>query len=121
MSHILTATDFRWINRAIRAAEQSKHRVRVGAVVLSKKNHSVGWNKIRNSPAIDWENASVHAEEVALRGAHRGGRGGTIYVVRLGARGALLPSFPCEKCQERVYDARIKHIVWWNGEKWIKE
>lgn len=89
-------------------------------MVLSKKTHSVGWNKIRNSPAIDWENASVHAEEVALRGAHRGGRGGTIYVVRLGARGALLPSYPCEKCQELITNARVKRIVWWNGDKWVK-
>jgi len=116
----LTATDFRWISRTIRTAEFSKHRVRVGAAVVSKKHFSIEHNKIRNSPAIDWENASVHAEAAALKYAFRGGRGSTIYVVRLGARGALLPSFPCEKCQELIESAKVKRIVWWNGEKWVK-
>lgn len=116
----LSATDFRWIGKAVEAAQRSSHRVRVGAVVISKKSSSVGWNKIKNHPAIDWENASVHAERVALRNAHRGGSGGVIYIARLGARGALLPSFPCERCQEQIAKAKIKKIVWWNGERWVK-
>jgi tRNA(Arg) A34 adenosine deaminase TadA len=117
----LTVFDLRAINRAIREAHRSEHRVRVGAVVVYKKNISAGCNKIRNSPLINWQNASVHAEIAALRKAPNNGRGSTLYVVRLGSRGALLPSFPCERCLPEISDAKVRRLVWWDGTKWVKQ
>lgn len=117
----LTAKDFRWINRAIGEATRSKHRVRVGAAVVSKQRGSVGHNTIRNPASIAWENASTHAEINALRCAVNGGVGAVVYVARIGKRGDLLPSYPCERCLPDLVDARVKRIVWFDGEKWIKE
>jgi tRNA(Arg) A34 adenosine deaminase TadA len=117
----LTATDLRWIERATAEAEKSEHRVRVGSAVVLKHRGSVSHNKIRNSPQICWQEASVHAEMGALRTAYRGGAGANIYVVRLGAKGALLPSFPCERCLPGLVEAGVKRIVWWDGRKWRKD
>jgi len=117
----LTATDMNWIQRAIKEARKSKHRVRVGAAVVNKKNGSVAHNKIRNSPMIDWENASTHAESAALRKSPRTREGSVVYIARLGARGALLPSYPCERCIPELVDAKVKRLVYWNGDRWVKE
>ena len=117
----LTGTDMRWINRAISEAKKSKHRVRVGSAVVVKKHGSVSHNKIRNSPAIAWQNASTHAEIGALRNALNGGIGASVYVARLGAKGALLPSYPCERCLPTLADAGVRKLVWFDGKKWVKQ
>ena len=115
----LSGTDFRWIARAIHHAGQSKMKVRVGALVVVAGRATGGFNKYRNPPRLSYLNASVHAEVNALKRATRGGANGTIYVARLGARGKLLPSFPCKRCLPALRNAGIKRIVWWDGYRWL--
>lgn len=114
----LSSTDFARIARAIKFAEKSRHRVRVGAVVSSGKRLSGAANKNRNSPAINHLEASVHAEVGALRRMTVGTAGSSVYVARLGARGRLLPSFPCSRCLSALVACRVKRVVWWDGSKW---
>lgn len=115
----LSGTDFRWIARAIQQAGKSHMRVRVGALVVVSGRTSGGYNKYRNPPHLSYINASTHAEVDALRRAPRGGAGGAIYIARLGARGRLLPSFPCRRCVPILRDAGVKRIIWWDGYRWV--
>jgi pyrimidine deaminase RibD-like protein len=115
----LSGTDFRWIARAIQQASKSRMRVRVGALVVVAGRVSPGHNKYRNPPHLSYLEASTHAEVDALRRAPRGGAGGTVYIARLGARGRLLPSFPCRRCVPVLRQAGVKRIVWWDGYRWV--
>lgn len=115
----LSGTDFRWIARAIQQANKSRMRVRVGALVVVASRATPGHNKYRNPPRLSYLEASSHAEINALKRAPKGGAGGTIYVARLGARGRLLPSFPCRRCMPTIYEAGVKRIVWWDGSRWV--
>lgn len=115
----LSGADFRWIARAIQQASKSRMRVRVGALVVVAGRATGGHNKYRNPPRLSYLEASSHAEVNALKRAPKGGSGGTIYVARLGARGRLLPSFPCRRCTPRIHEAGVKRIVWWDGSRWV--
>lgn len=115
----LSATDFARIARAIKFAQRSRLRVRVGAYVVGRgKRHAGACNKERNHPRINYLQASTHAEIGALKQLNNVS-GGTIYVARLGAKGRLLPSFPCHRCVPALVATNIKRIVWWDGEKWV--
>lgn len=115
----LSATDFMRIARAIKFAHRSQLRVRVGAYVVGQGKRRAGaFNKGRNHPRIDYLQASTHAEIGALKQLDNVS-GGTIYVARLGAKGRLLPSFPCHRCVPALIATNIKRIVWWDGEKWV--
>jgi tRNA(Arg) A34 adenosine deaminase TadA len=115
----LSGTDFRWIARAIQQANKSRMRVRVGALVVVASRATPGHNKYRNPPRLSYLEASSHAEINALKRATKGGTGGTIYVARLGAKGRLLPSFPCRRCMPKIHEAGVKRIVWWDGSRWV--
>jgi len=116
----LSASDFSRISRAIKAARTSKLKVRVGCLVVSSgKKSAAACNRERNHPRLGHLDASVHAEIAALKKMANGCRGGTVYVARLGARGRLLPSFPCRRCLPALDAAGIKRIVWWDGKSWV--
>jgi tRNA(Arg) A34 adenosine deaminase TadA len=115
----LSASDYGWIARAIKSAQQSTHRVRVGAsVVVAGRGHSAP-NKFRNSAHIDWTQSTTHAEEAAIARAYRGGSGGTIFVARIGKAGDLRASHPCERCMPQIIKAGIKRVVYYDGNSWI--
>lgn len=114
----LSSNDFARIARAIKEAEKSRLRVRVGAVVASGKTLSGACNRERNDPRFGYLDASVHAEIGALRRASSP-VGGTIYVARLGSGGRLLPSFPCPRCVPALVSHRIRRVVWWDGDRWV--
>lgn len=115
----LSSTDFSRIARAIKFAEHSQLRVRVGAYVVGRgKRHAGACNKERNHPRINYLQASTHAEIGALRKLPDAS-GGTVYVARLGAKGRLLPSFPCHRCVPALIATNVKRVVWWDGEKWV--
>ena len=108
-----------FIVRAIRAAESSAHRTRVGATLVVANRVTSQSNRVRNHKDIaPYTEQSVHAEVRAVLRAYRSGRGGDIYVARLGARGRLLPSHPCKRCMPVLVEAGVKRIVWWNGDLW---
>jgi len=115
---MISAQDQRWIARAIREAEKSDHYFRVGATVVVAKRSSTAHNVIRNSPLIAWQAASTHAEEAALSRAYSLGKGGTIYVARIGRQGSLLPSHPCSRCMPQIISSGIKRVVFFDGSEW---
>ena len=115
----LSGADFRRIALAIRAAEKSRHRTRVGAVIVKAGRVASGLNRIRNQKTVSFLHQSTHAEMNALRRMGAKARGGTIYVARLGASGRLLPSHPCQRCVPVLEEAGVRRAVWWNGTKWV--
>lgn len=118
---MLSLSDRQRIRRATAAALSSRHhKIRVGAVVSVAGRISVSANLPRNDARICWQHASTHAEIAALEDAYRGGRGGTVYVARVGARGRLLPSFPCDRCVPELLDAGVKRVVWFDGNSWTQ-
>ena len=116
----LSSNDFSRIARSIKAARQSRLKVRVGClVVVSGKKSAAACNRERNHPRLGHLDASVHAEIAALKKLGGTAKGGTIYVARLGARGRLLPSFPCRRCLPAVEASGVRRIVWWDGSSWV--
>jgi tRNA(Arg) A34 adenosine deaminase TadA len=116
----LSAKDFTRIARAIRFAERSKLRVRVGAyAVCIGKRHGGSCNKERNHPRINYLAASVHAEIGALNQIPIDYTPHTVYVARLGTQGRLLPSYPCRRCLPALIERGVRRIVWWDGDKWV--
>ena len=115
---MISAQDRRWIARTIREADKSDHYFRVGATVVVAKRASTAHNVIRNSPLIAWQAASTHAEEAALSRAYALGRGGTIYIARIGRKGRPLPSHPCSRCMPQIINSGIKRIVFFDGDAW---
>ena len=108
------------IARAISAAKSSEHhKYRVGAAILVSGRTVSASNRFRNAPhEAPPTEQSVHAEVRAVLRACSNGRGGTIYVARLGARGRLLPSHPCARCMPVLAEAGIKRVVWYDGLCW---
>jgi tRNA(Arg) A34 adenosine deaminase TadA len=118
---MLSLSDQQRIRRAITAAYASQHhKIRVGAVVAVAGRLSISANLPRNDARICWQHASTHAEMAALGDAYRGGKGGTVYVARVGWKTGLLPSHPCERCVPMLTDAGIKRIVWFDGDEWTQ-
>ncbi|WP_376738602.1 hypothetical protein [Streptomyces noursei] len=84
---------------ALRHAQQSRCRYRVGAVLVKGgRVLAHACNRYRNSPGIDFHHATFHAEEVLLRRA-RCPRGAVVYVARVSATGAPRMARPCPRCQ----------------------
>jgi deoxycytidylate deaminase len=116
----ISSRDKSAINRAMLAAKSSEHhKYRVGAAVLVSGRTTAASNRFRNAPhEAPPTEQSVHAEVRAVLRACSNGRGGTIYVARLGARGRLLPSHPCARCMPVLMEAGIKRVVWYDGLSW---
>lgn len=116
---MLSRTDQQRIDQAIRIAGKSKHhKIKVGALLSVAGRVSSSPNIPRNDARICWEHASIHAEQAALSSAYKEGEGGTIYVARVGKSGRVLPSFPCQRCVPILKRARVKRIVWFDGQRW---
>jgi tRNA(Arg) A34 adenosine deaminase TadA len=110
-----------YVARAIRSAEASLHRTRVGATLVVAGRVTSASNRLRNSHVAPYTEQSVHAEIRAVLRAYNNGRGGTIYVARLGAKGKLLASHPCARCTPVLREAGVRRVVWWTGETWVAE
>lgn len=106
------------IKRAITVAERSMYRWKHGAVV-AKGNKIIGFapNKFRNSPLIDVDNVSVHAEAAVIRELLKNYpdlRSTTIYIARINKAGDATISRPCSNCMKLIVEAGIKEIVYTN-------
>jgi deoxycytidylate deaminase len=106
------------IKRSITVAQRSEYRWKHGAVV-AKGNKVIGFapNKFRNSPHIDAENVSVHAEAAVIRELLKNYtdlKGTTIYIARVSRTGVPTISRPCVNCMRAIRDAGIKEIVYTN-------
>ncbi|MGW7201534.1 hypothetical protein [Streptomyces chryseus] len=95
---------------AIRQARRSDCRHKVGAVLVAgNRVLAASPNLPRNSPVIDFRNASFHAEEAVLRRA-RNAAGATAYVARVNSSGIPLLSRPCRRCQDALKAAGILRV-----------
>lgn len=106
----------KFIERAVELAEFSDCPKRHGCVVVrSGVIVGRGWNKHRNSvdvlaPEHILTGSSVHAERMALKAAGDQAKGADIYVVRIGAKGDLLLSRPCNLCYAEIIKSGITEI-----------
>ncbi len=57
-----------------------------------------------------------HAEERALR-PHRNFEGATLYVIRLDGKKV---SRPCYHCTRLILKSNISHVVFFDGDDWVK-
>jgi deoxycytidylate deaminase len=118
------ARDEKFLNRAIGVAMTSKCRWKHGAVV-TKGSRVVCWspNVFRNHSEIDYQGATFHAEDAALRDLSRltgetYGRGDfsgyTIYVARVNNLGVPRLSRPCGPCMRLLTSRGVHNIVYTN-------
>lgn len=103
-----------YITRAVKAAQKSKDRFRLGAVVLNgRKVISTGHNKRKTHAFFHsrYGHHHLHAECDALLKAHKGD---TLVVVRLHKNGKLACSRPCDSCMDYIRDFGIKKVFFVN-------
>lgn len=106
------------IRRAVDVAQTSEYRWKHGAVI-AKNSKILGSapNKFRNSPSVDPDNVSDHAERATLREllkVRSDLRGCTIYIARINKAGQTMMSRPCVWCMWAIIEAGIKEIVYTN-------
>lgn len=101
---------------ALRRADSSGCRTKVGAVVAAgSRILAAKPNLRRNSPAIDFRNATFHAEEAALRRV-RNPAGCVVYVARINSAGEPLLARPCAECQRLLASAGIVRAYYTAGD-----
>ncbi|MET8509919.1 hypothetical protein ABZV60_35835 [Streptomyces sp. NPDC004787] len=95
------------IQMAIRQAQRSNCRHKVGAVIaVGNRVLAASPNLRRNSPRVDFRHATFHAEEAALRRARRTA-GATAYVARVNSNGLPLLAEPCPRCHYALWTAGV--------------
>ena len=106
------------INQALRVAKSSNYRWKHGAVVV-RGGRVIGFapNKFRNSPFVDPENVTDHAEAAVIRELLKNYpdlRNSTIYIARISNSNEIRMSRPCPDCMKLIVEAGIKEIVYTN-------
>ena len=111
----------RFVDLAKRAAQYSKHRMRMGAVIVQKNRLvSFGANKCSTHPRSTNAWRSVHAElDALLNVPPERLNGGTVYVVRLTRTGLLATSRPCMDCQALLSSVGVRYMYYVNNERTI--
>lgn len=65
----MLARNLHMIAKAVTVAESSEYRWKLGAVIArGNRIISLAPNKFRNSPWVDCNNATVHAEQACIKG-----------------------------------------------------
>ena len=101
------------LNLAAKAASNSVHKHRVGAVLVSGGSVvAQGYNRVRMVDRQPYEMCTEHAEECALRMRGYNADGDVMYVARLGAGGAHRLAKPCSRCLEQLASVGIKRVVY---------
>lgn len=100
---------------AVKAALQSSHKQRIGAVV-SKNGRilSVAHNEVRYKKGNfkrKWIN-SLHAEQAAMLDLDC--KGADLFVVRVRNNGELSNSCPCLICRELIISKQIRNVFYSN-------
>lgn len=117
----ITRKDYWAYDLALRAANLSECRYKIGSVIISASRVlSVGHNVLKShTDHAAWPayTVSIHAEHHAILKAQCGIEGSTIVVARSGGNGI---SKPCPKCYEYIKLAGIRDIVYSDGRELIK-
>ncbi|MEU9979617.1 hypothetical protein [Streptomyces sp. NPDC051014] len=106
------------IRIALKAANESRCRYRMGAVVADgPRVLAARANLRRNAPDVDYLNATFHAEEAALRRV-RSPAGTVLYVARVDASGNAAMARPCPRCERMLAEAGVVGVYFttWDGE-----
>lgn len=114
----------RFLDRAIGVALTSDCRFKHGAVI-TKGSRVLAWspNIFRNDSRIDYEGATFHAEDAAVRELYRstgetygGGMGSlkgyTMYIARVNRQGEPRLSRPCSACFDLLLFLGITDFVY---------
>lgn len=109
-------SDIKFLERAAELAENGEHRVRVGALAVSKGKPLAGaWNTIRNTSPVGFVDISVHAEVACIEMlSYQILPRTTLYVVRINKAGEIMPSEPCPRCLTFLEAANIRSIVYYD-------
>jgi deoxycytidylate deaminase len=109
----------RYFQIARAASRHSNLRCAVGAVIVSPKPVSIGFNVQKSHPrfADGKRSYSIHAEITALLKAKGEIRGGTIYVYREDRTGAVGIAKPCINCMAALIEAGIKRVYYTTGDR----
>ncbi|MFJ5220982.1 hypothetical protein ACIP98_40815 [Streptomyces sp. NPDC088354] len=100
------------IELALRQAKSSRCRHKMGAVLAAgRRIRAASPNLRRNNPAVDFHNATFHAEEAVLRRTGNAA-GSSIYVARVNAAGIPMLAKPCPRCQTALLAARIARVYY---------
>lgn len=111
----ITARDKWGFDLAMKAADLSDCRYRMGAVILGKggKVLGIGHNVLKSHPQHrkypPWV-ISLHCEMNAIIRARCDIRGATMYIARIGGKNGI--SKPCPSCYEYIKLSGIKTIVY---------
>ncbi|MFE6848988.1 hypothetical protein [Streptomyces sp. NPDC057686] len=109
------------IRLAIREAIRSQCRHKVGAVLVAGSRVVVAApNRLRNSPFIDYQNSTFHAEEAALRRA-RGAPVTAVFVARVNAASVPILARPCAACVQKLSIAGVNKAYYTSGPASIGE
>ncbi|MFJ3176754.1 hypothetical protein ACIPJK_39525 [Streptomyces roseus] len=109
------------IRLAIRQAVRSECRHKVGAVLAAgSRVISAAPNRQRNSPFIDYQNSTFHAEVAALRRA-RGAPATVVFVARVNAAYVPMLARPCPACVQKLSMAGVGKAYYTSGPTTIGE
>ncbi|WP_415926071.1 hypothetical protein [Streptomyces sp. AK02-04a] len=103
------------IHLAIRQAIKSQCRHKMGAVLVAgSRVVTASPNKYRNSPLIDHQNSTFHAEDAALRRA-RGAPVSMVFVARVNAERVPILARPCPRCVVKLARAGVMRAYYTAG------
>jgi deoxycytidylate deaminase len=104
----------RYFTIAKAASQCSDLRCAVGAVIISHKPISIGFNIQKSHPrfADGKRSYSIHAEISALLRSQCSVRGSTIYVYREDRNGDIGMAKPCPNCMKILIEAGIKRVYY---------
>ena len=103
------------VDLAVRQALKSRCRHRVGAVIVTgNRILSFSPNLRRNDPTTDFQHATFHAEEAALRRL-RNPTGAEIWIARVTRTDQPALARPCPRCQSTLTTAGITRAHYTTG------
>lgn len=111
---LISKKDLNFLQLAKEAALSSECRWRLGSVLIfGGAVMAISPNKVRHHPR--WMQVyTTHAEHAVVSLARDKAKGATVYVVRVGAKGDLRNSKPCEECLKMLYNSGVNRVVWSN-------
>ena len=110
-------TDIFRFSKAVAAATTSELPWKVGAVLVSGGRTlavSSNLDKHWDERVLSTQPVTIHAEQAVIESV-QDASGATLYVARIHSDGELAPSLPCWRCAQRVRDAGISRIVYFDG------
>lgn len=123
-NRLVSRRDYAHYIRAERLCKLSNYSIRVGAFAAHNGKVLAGsFNTVRNNPRhTSYGNATYHAEFNCIRMVPpRLLSRITLYVARISKMGERMPSRPCDRCINLLYDNDVREICYFDGTVLVKE